>query len=130
MTVYLINILCYDLHTMFIVDLEILGYALLCFFPFLFCSVYSTCTLWVIFFIIINIFVFIYNLSVLLVIFILSSVLQCKLFSYSNIIKFHEMIRCHVHPFHADFRNNFVYSYIVNLTNFHRIKLPQFTFIH
>lgn len=40
------------------------------------------------------------------------------------------MIRCHVHPFHADFRYNFVYSYIVNLTNFHRIKLPQFTFIH
>lgn len=40
------------------------------------------------------------------------------------------MIRCHVHPFHADFRNNFVYSYIVKLTNFHRIKLPQFTFTH
>lgn len=36
------------------------------------------------------------------------------------------MIRGHVHLFYADFRNNFVHSYIVNLTNFDRINLPQF----
>lgn len=63
------NVLCYYLYTMFIVDLEILGYALLCFFPFFVLFIVHVLFGW--FFIII--FLCLYYLSVLLVIYLLSS---------------------------------------------------------